>query len=303
MALRKTLDRIRSNPDPLNNIGVLAEIILPILRDLGWETADPNEVHYKCIKDEPSNKKISIAFKQQYGISVLTNGLEWWLRLLPEQGVNQDRVFATIIVKKDPIKQVIYNLETFLNKNDVMNGQSRQKARGILEARKEAILLAKELPSIWQSMLSQPDSKLVDLLLERTHEKLEIYPRKLLVKAILNATNLEKLRQGIPSSIRLRGRKYDVEPWRYENMLLVKVAEILCELYGQEFLDRLLTAKATGTGNPYASHNADDLRLATKVWADVYLETDLNAAQTRRRTEQIMELMGLSPSDLEYLYD
>ncbi len=87
-------------------------------------------------------------------------------------------------------------------------------------------------------------------------------------------------------------------------MLLVKVAEILFELYGQEFLDRLLIAKAKTTRNPYAARNADELRRASRIWkTDVYLETDLNAAQAPKRTELIMELMGLSPSDLEYLYD
>ena len=108
----------------------------------------------------------------------------------------------------------------------------------------------------------------------------------------------------IPTALELRGQKYEVEPWRYENLLLVKVAEILCELHGQIFLDRLLTAKAKSTGNPYASRNADELRQAANVWkADIYLETDLNAAQARKRTELIMGLVGLSPSDLEYLYD
>ena len=108
----------------------------------------------------------------------------------------------------------------------------------------------------------------------------------------------------IPTALKLRGRKYKVEPWRYENLLLVKVAEILCRLYGQIFLDRLLTAKAKSTGNPYASRNTEELRWAANIWkADVYLEIDLNAAQARKRTELIMELMGLSPSDLKYLYD
>ena len=110
--------------------------------------------------------------------------------------------------------------------------------------------------------------------------------------------------KAIPTSLIFRGKEYEIKPWRYWNAVLVYAAEILYELYGQEFLDRLLTAKA-GTGHPYASRDADELRLATKAWNDdgVYLETDLNAAQARRRTEQIMELMGLSPDDLEYSYD
>ena len=110
--------------------------------------------------------------------------------------------------------------------------------------------------------------------------------------------------KAIPTSLILRGKEYEIKPWRYWNAVLVYATEILYELYGQEFLDRLLTAKAS-TGHPYASCKADELRWATKIVEakGVYLETDLNAAQARRRTEQIMELMGLSPDDLEYSYD
>lgn len=107
----------------------------------------------------------------------------------------------------------------------------------------------------------------------------------------------------IPTSLEIQGRNHKVPLWRYENVLLVIVADALYKDYSQVFLDRLLDAKAT-TGNPYASHNASELRLPARIGKTcVYLEIDLNPRQTRRRTEQIMELMGLSPSDLEYLYD
>ena len=105
----------------------------------------------------------------------------------------------------------------------------------------------------------------------------------------------------LPAIIRIQGRSYKVMSWRYWNAVLVFVAEILYKRHGHEFLDRLLAARA-GTGHPYASRNAGELRRAVRVWSTwVYLETDLNATQTRKRIEQIMELMEYPISDLEYL--
>ena len=95
----------------------------------------------------------------------------------------------------------------------------------------------------------------------------------------------------LPAKIRIQGRSYEVKLWRYRSAVLVFVAEILYERHGNEFLTSLLEAKAS-TGHPYASRNADELRRAVKVWNTcVYIETDLNAWQSCKRIEQIMELV------------
>ena len=95
----------------------------------------------------------------------------------------------------------------------------------------------------------------------------------------------------LPAKIRVQGRRYEVKPWRYRKAVLIFVAEILYKKHGHEFLDRLLAAKA-GTGHPYASRNANELRRAVKVWnTSVYIETDLNDWQSCKRIEQIMELV------------
>lgn len=107
----------------------------------------------------------------------------------------------------------------------------------------------------------------------------------------------------LPTGIQIQGRKYGVKPWRNWNAVLVFTAEILYERHGHEFLDRLLEAKAS-TGHPYALRNADKLRRAVRVWKTcVYIETDLNASQTRKRIEQLMKIMEYPVYDLEYRYD
>ena len=324
MALRETLNRIHSNPDPSNEVNLLAQVILPILGDLGWDTADPNEVLYQFIKDKISKKqRIRIAFQKGNGIGVLTNGLEWRLYLLPATGTSQDQVFATIRIKKDPIEKVTYNLETFLSKQNIINGQSKKKAIGILEFKRQAALLANELPNIWQSMLSRPDHKLVELIVERTYERLEFYPPKTPVVKILKSTflKLENIESDNPraeptlppqipqpsepymkpTGIRLLGVYYNERHWKD---VLTRVAEVLYERHTNTF-DQILTLHP-GPHRPYASRDRKVLRQPRLIRSSkIYLETNLSSESIRERSNLFLKHFGYDPPEdyLQILYD
>lgn len=106
----------------------------------------------------------------------------------------------------------------------------------------------------------------------------------------------------LPTEIQIQGKRHKVESWRYQNEVLVKMAEILYKKHGQRFLDLLLSTKVKNTKHPYASCNANELRRAVKVQQTcVYLETDLNERQARIRVKKVLKLMGYSSTDLEYL--
>ncbi len=323
MTLRETLDRIRSQPDPSNEISALAQIILPILGALGWDTTDPYEVRYQFTKDELSKltkEKISINLNSQMISICSPNGLEWWLHLLPEKGASQDRAFATIMVKKDPIKKVLYNLKTFLSKENLISGHSLKTARGILEYRKLAVLLAKELPIIWRSMLSKPDNKLVDLIMERTHEKLEFYPRKSQVEAIIKATKLEPENSHEsddprsstqnssiiepykkPTRIRLLGVYHNVKYWKD---ILIQIAETLYQRHTNTF-DQILNLHPENY-RPYAARNYKALRKPRLIGSSkIYLETNLSAEYICERANLFLKHFGYDPPEdyLQILYD
>lgn len=331
MALREALNRIRSNPHPLDEVKVLAWIILPILEHLGWDTADPNgtlSIH----QEQPLKKGwFRIAFQRSDGIGVLTNGLEWRLYLLPATGESQDKGFVTIMVEKDPIEKVTSDLETFLSQKNIISGQSRKKLIDILKVKRQAILLANELPIIWQSMLSKPDNKLIDLIVERTYEKLELYPLKPQIVTILKPQVVKILESTClklentksdnsrtapvspphsnqppepfmkPTKIRLFGVFHNVRSW---TDFLIKVAEALYKRHTYTF-DQILTLHP-GRHLPYASRDGKALREPRLISSSkIYLETNLNSESIRERADLFLKHFGYDPPEdyLNILYD
>ena len=350
MSLRATLDKIRSSPVPTNEETAKFQILAPILNSLGWDPFG-QEVLYEYAVGGKSGGRVDIAldgpqhvvalieakapgqdlrkhvdqvigyaFHQGVDICVLTTGLEWWLYLPMETGPPEKRRFTTLRIAEDRVEQLTDDLQTFLGKENLLDGQARNKAKQVLRARHRAAYLDTQLPGIWESMLTRPDDDLVELVTQRAYEKLNPRPDPEQVVAVLRGSPVPtvvdpKPRRPIPASesqksapkrapaekptgIRLWGEHHEVTSWR---QVLLRAAEVLRQRHPGDF-EKALSLR--GRKRRYASLNRDDLRSPGEVGSSgIFLETHWSSNDVRRRTAELLQLLGHSPWDLEILFD
>ena len=354
MALRETLETIRSVPDPKDEENAKFQIIAPILGDLGWNPArqeilyehrvggkargsvdialkGPNRlvalIEAKAPKESLADhveQVLGYAFFEGVDICVLTNGLEWWLYLPREDGPPDERRFTTLLIKKNSIEQLADDFETFLAKNNLIEGQAKKRAKQVPDAKHQAAFLNAELPRVWKSMLDGPDDELVELVRQRTYEKVNLRPEPERVTAVIRGAPVPSIvpkepytprvapaskqptrkrttqprASTRPTGFRLWGRHYEIRTWKD---MLLQVAQALHQRYGTEFIDLLLEIQTT-RGNPYASRNPRVFHAAGQIPStDVYIETAMNAKNTTKRVHELLNLYHHPPSDLEIL--
>lgn len=220
MSLRDVLYEIRNQPTPANEETAKAHIIAPILQGLGWNPFSPYEVSWEHRVEtargagrvdfallgetrtvahieakspgqhlnQHAKQALGYAFDEGVDICVLTTGLEWKLYLPREAGPHDQRLFATLRLEHDPLDQMAEDLETFLGKENLLSGRSERRAKEVLKARRQAHHLNAKLPKIWSRMVQGPDGKLVELVIERSYEELNLRPTADQVKAVLRGS-------------------------------------------------------------------------------------------------------------------
>ena len=163
--------------------------IEPVLRELGWDVVDPDEVRrehsvgsrsvdyalfcndtlkifIEAKKGSESLERhqeqlLDYAFAEGVEIAILSNGATWWF-YLPIRAVNWERrKVATVELDRQNSTETAQKLVDVLSKENVCSGKAIQNAERhqILEA----------LPKVWNQLVSKPDSSIVKLLAERTH--------------------------------------------------------------------------------------------------------------------------------------
>ena len=206
MALRETLDTIRSAPDPRDEENTKFQIITPILENLGWNSPR-QEILYEhpvggndggwvdmalmgprhpvalieakrpgANLDRHVSQMLRYAFYEGVDICVLTTGLEWWLYLPREDGPPPERRFAALHIREDPVEKLADSLETFLGKKNLLREHAKDKAKQILQAHRRAYEIDAELPVLWRTMLNEPDDGLVELIRQRMYENINLWP-------------------------------------------------------------------------------------------------------------------------------
>lgn len=298
MSLRETLETIRNGPTPGNEESAKMWIMAPILQDLGWRPFDI-QWEYKVGRskgrvdaalmgekgaaafieakapgsrlDDHVEQVLGYAFQEGANICALTTGLEWWLYLPAETGYNFDeRRFAELRLKDDPVEQLATDFAAFLGKEPLLDGEAEKKAKQVLKARREAEHLDKEVPGIWREMLDAPDEELIELVSKRVYEKTNLRPTPQQVTSALkgsptppsvrtprfavtsrgarrgsqpkpttekkkvtsgSTTEAKKTRE-IAKGFELLGQYYEV---KYNYQVLVGVAEVLLERHGSDF--------------------------------------------------------------------
>ena len=216
------IEQIRLRDNPANEETTKFTILGPILQAVGWKSHEllyehpvggntgggrvdialslnlPENSQHIAALVEAKNPKANLAqyFDQllRYAhyegcdICVLTNGIEWWLFLPLEKGAPINRRFTTLNLRNTPVEQLVEDLETFLSKENLTNGHALQQAKRVLKARRRRAFLEKKTPEIWRSMLNQPDQELIELVVKRVYERIDLRPDEAQVVATLHHT-------------------------------------------------------------------------------------------------------------------
>ncbi len=231
MSLRDVLEAIRSRPLPANEETAKFQIIRPVLDHLGWDTADPEVLWEHSVGDRKSGGKVDIAlrggrriaalieakapgqelnkhvaqvlgyaFYEGINVCVLTNGPEWRIYLPKEDGPPEERCFANLDLMNGPIERLAEDLEAFLSKENLLSKRSERRAKEVLRARRQADHLNSKLPEIWSQMVREPDQRLVELVVDRAYEELNLRPAPEQVQAVLRGSPVPTVTPAKPGS-------------------------------------------------------------------------------------------------------
>lgn len=192
-------------------------IILPIIRRLGWDTENIDEVYPEFSVENRrvdyalriNNKSLvfveakrpsedldsgnhqeqllEYCYRQGIELAVLTNGITWFL-YLPSAGTDwRSRKFYTIDLKEQESDSVSGKFFELLSKNNVETGKALQTAKAIHIDKLKAGAIKDALPIAWNRIIEAPDSLLVELLSEST-EKISGYkPESSLIEEFLKS--------------------------------------------------------------------------------------------------------------------
>ena len=208
------IDRIR-NAKAHKDFAKLGEeatkqsFVLPILQALGWDVFDTREVapEYdsggrvdyalqvnakpkvlievkKCAEnlDVHEIQLCNYAFQKGVEQAVLTNGLNWWFYLPLEKGEWTDRKVLSVQLIEQDEELIVGRLLELLAKNSISSGESVRMSKNHLKRRRQEIEIADALPEVWNQIISEPDSLLVDLVAESVEKRCGYRPEAVTVE-------------------------------------------------------------------------------------------------------------------------
>ena len=203
MSLEQTLRTVigRLNSGKLDNEAqVKSAVVQPVLRELGWDDADPNAckpefaverrfVDYALLDDgkprvfieaKHLDAKVGKGEDQLFGYAsnrgvpllVLTNGWYWDFYLSMAEGLPADRRFYSLDLRlEDKTCDYVEFLEQHLRKARVVSGQARLNAEDLLRKSRKRERARLAIPDAWRALVQEPDEMLRDLLAERVENE------------------------------------------------------------------------------------------------------------------------------------
>ena len=219
MDLEITLARATDlmNSDQLENEAQVKQyVILPIVRALGWDDADPRMVkpEYKvdhgyvdyALLDHGAPhvfieaKRIGVRLESgedqlfRYAANmgvpllILTDGRRWDFYLSMAPGVPKERRFFRMrLSRKTDVSKNAGLLEEFVQRDRVVSGESRRSGRRILEWKRLRERTWSEIPRAWKGLLREHNSLLVRMISEQVADVCRSAPTPDDIKTFLNA--------------------------------------------------------------------------------------------------------------------
>ena len=235
-------------------------------------------------------------------LGVLTNGLRWLFFLWSAVGRRQDDCFCEINILEDP-ENAAAELNKYLAKDKVANGQAVRSAERSLRERNRDELLRNSIVEGWQQVVRGLDEGLVELIATAAEQKTGTRPENRLVRRVLIENRAELLASAVesdapvrsgggrsrPSSFTFLSERYDVRSWPE---LLVQVCLIMQELHPDDF-EKIL--QIGGRKNRYFSRSADEIIQPREVGdTGVYASCQGAGALIANRAGRVLQLFGYS---------
>lgn len=353
----KTDRRINSYDEAATKQG----IILRILSALQWDTFNIDEVKPEysmngkrvdySLRINGQNKvfievkKIGIdlenhqeqllnySFKEGVKLSILTNGITWWLYLPLHEGSWEQRKFYTIDLLQQNTDDIINKLYDFLLKENIINGKAVKNAEDIYHGQQKFNVLNDSIPKAWNKLIEQKDDLLIELINDFTEKLCGFKADYEMIENFLNAnknqfivysninkpsncmnhitpqndyqpinnSNFSETISGIndytgknPFSFWFKNNKFDVKSWKD---ILIKLSTFLCSNNYSNFEKSL---KLTGRRRPYYSKNPNELRSPYKIdKSDIFVETNLSANNIIKICNDLINILGHSENDFK----
>ena len=373
MALRDVIEEVQSyirdgHSARANEQETKEWFISPILRELGW--VGPNRLASESrpgqertrmdysllgpqrkplalieakasrrgLADNDVTQMLNYDFHQAgVDICVLTNGIAWWLYLPREKGNPAERRFTALNLSSDDVTDLTEQLESCLQYEALTSGESKKRAKTMLDALQLERQLRNEIPLAWQRLLSGPNEMLVELVQEEVEDAVGSRPGYELVKNELSsfvrhprASASEILRRDKPepetlpvepssetiaqapqaksgpvrqpTGIRLRGKHRPVA--RTWNDALYQLAVLMWEQHDTDF-DRVM--RWGGPNRPYVILDKNEVpptrrpkRIADSPY---FLDMNWSSSAVQERAHELLVLFGYVPTDFEFEFD
>ena len=194
------IESLKRNPtvQSFDEASTKQAIILPILHLLGWNTHNIDEVtpefsvenkrvDYSLRLNKTNEffievKKTGVdlenyeeqlldySFRQGVELATLTNGITGWFYLPTKKGDWRARKFYTIDIIQQESNDVASKFIDLLSKGTVQSGKAIQHAESIYKGRLKRKTIEDTLPEVWNKIITETDSLLIDLIAERTEK-------------------------------------------------------------------------------------------------------------------------------------
>ncbi len=331
-----------------------ATAIEPILRKLGWDVADPDEVRREySVRTRPNARPVDyllfcddtpkiiveakrgnqslqrhqeqlqdyvgFALAERVEIALLTNGAVWWYYLPIRDASWERRRVATVEFNQQDSGEIAQTLVDLLSKENVRSGKAIRSA--------ERHQIVETLPKIWNQLIAETDSSIVNLLIERMKGLCVRKPDRNEVEQFLTGhfeqiqitlhpTTPEPILAPVPTKVpepapgpnpldlselttckafTFRGIRYEVSSsWKG---MLVKLCEIISTTHSDQFEEVL---NIRGPQRRYFSRSPSDLHRPRPIGGtDIYVDT---SSKTRigRIIKKLIPHFGYDKSDLSF---
>lgn len=201
MALSDHLERVQERlrkGDFHSEMAVSQGVLLPVLNELGWPVFDPNvvypefplegrrvdyalchpaerpavfiEVKKVGLSDGADRQLFEYVFHSGVPMAVLTDGRMWSFFLPGERGSYDERMVCKLELLQQDVEDAAGLLERYLSYDRVCSGEALDAARSDYQDVVRARETADALPKTWRALLEEPDSLLLDLLVDKYEE-------------------------------------------------------------------------------------------------------------------------------------
>lgn len=351
-ALAQAIENIRNDPNVggYDEASVRQGVVLRTLAVLGWDPFDLSEVTPNfavgggradyCLRIGGQSKIVvevkrggeDLAAHQSrlvgyssaggVGLAALANGLEWRFYLPLREGASDNRMFAAVNVASDA-NAAVDVLSNVLSKDAVASGSAAQYAETLLQRQLHAKIVSETLPAAWNSLMSDPDDALIELLANKVKAISGAVPSASQVRSFLlaaggtgappsgngerrqrtqtrnrqNRTAIRRSPAQPTRGFRFLGEMRRASSW-VENMQ--KFAEIMHERHAAEFGQKVAPIR----GHSRVYYSRSDARMTapkpigTSGW---FVETNFGAKSARELCIRLATAFGYNESDIEFL--